>query len=314
MTEQSLMSRLGAKMIPVVAKRVFPQEWVDAGDDRNRLAAIAKKRRAFDGPRPDMVLQRSWGRATTDVAGHQLHLLTPKAGSTGRVLFYCHGGAYVLGPSSLEWLHAAKFATALGYDLALYEYPKVPEYDALAIGATTLTAYDAIGERYPANQIAIAGLSAGGGLAISTMLRLHRAGRPLPRAAALFSPWLDVTVAHPDAIAMSETDMMLPLERIRRDGELYAGPMDATDPLVSPRFTRSDELAVLPPTTITAGDQEILLPECREFADKLTAAGVSASLHVERFGQHAGVAANTPEGSEVFDLAATDMRNFLKAS
>lgn len=314
MTEQSLASRLGAKIIPVFAKRVFPQEWVDAGDDRTRLAAVAKKRRAFDGPRPDFVLQRSWGRATTDVAGHQLHLLTPKTGSTGRVLFYCHGGAYVLGPSSLEWLHAAKFAAAIGHDLALYEYPKVPEYDALAIGATTLTAYDAICDRYPADQITIAGLSAGGGLAVSTMLRLHRAGRELPRAAALFSPWLDVTVAHPDAIAKSTTDQMLPLERIRRDGELYAGPMDASDPLVSPRFTRADELAALPPITVTAGDQEILLPECREFVDNLNAAGVSASLHVERFGPHAGVAANTPEGSEVFDLAAADMRTYLASS
>ncbi len=311
MTKQSLMSRLGAKIVPVFAKRVFPPEWIEAGDDRAQLEAIAKKRRKSDGPRPDLVLQRSWSRATTDVAGFPLHLLTPKAGSTGQVLFYCHGGAFVVGPSSLEWLHAARFAAAIGFDLALYQYPKVPEHDSTTMRATTLTAYDAIAERYPADRIAIAGLSAGGGLAVSTMLQLHRDGRDLPIAAALFSPWLDMGVTHPDAGSMVDTDKVLPIDALRHDGKLYAGSLSLTDPLVSPRFTTSEELAALPPTVLTAGEDELLLPEGREFIDNLAASGVAATLHLERYGQHAGIMAKTSEGTEVFDAAVKDMRRLV---
>ena len=242
MTEQSLLSRLGAKMLPLVSKRVFPDGWIEAGHDRARLEVLAKKRRSLDGPRPDLVLQRSWGRATTEVAGFPLHLLTPTAGSTGKVLFYCHGGAFVVGPSTLEWTHAAKFAAAIGCDLALYEYPKVPEHDSAATRPATLSAYDLIASRYPTDRIAIAGLSAGGGLAVSTMLQLLRDGRPLPISATLFSPWLDMTVSHPDAPNYAETDVLLPVQALRHDGLLYAAERGTADPLVSPRFTLAEEL------------------------------------------------------------------------
>lgn len=310
MSEQSLMSRLGAKIAPTFAKRAFPTEWIEAGQDRARLEALAKKRRAFVGPRPDLGL-RSWGRATTEVAGQPLHLLTPKTGSTGNVLFYCHGGAFVIGISSIEWLHATKFAAAIGCDVAIYEYPRVPEHDSEAIRGATLAAYDLIASRYPSDHISIAGLSAGGGLAVSTLLQLQRDGRPLPVAAALFSPWLDMTVSHPDAPKYSETDAILPIRGLRHDGLLYSGARGMADPLVSPRFASNEELAALPPTVVTVGESEILLPEGSEFVDKLTSAGVSASLHVERYGQHAGVAAGTPEGNEVFDQAASAMRKHL---
>lgn len=307
MSGQSPQSRIGAKMMPMVSKRVFPPEWIEAGDDRTQLRAIAKKRRALDGPRPPL---SAWGRATTTIAGRPLHLFTPKTGSTGWVLFYCHGGAFVVGPSTLEWSHAAKFASAIGCDLALFDYPKVPEHDSADMRATTLTAYHLIAERYGDNNMAIAGLSAGGGLAVSTMLQLHRNGHTLPNAAALFSPWLDMTVAHPDAAAI-DSDMLLPIEVLRRDGALYAGSMELTNPLVSPRFTTAQELAALPATVVTAGEQELLLPEGNEFVDHLNAAGTTATMHLEHFGQHAGIIASTPEASELFTAAATQMRQHL---
>ena len=159
------------------------------------------------------------------------------------MIFYCHGGAFVVGPSRLEWSHAAKFASAIGCHLALYEYPKVPEHDSAETRAATMTAYELIAERYGAQNIAIAGLSAGGGLAVSTMLQLHRDGHSLPIATALFSPWLDMTVAHPDARTKVDTDKLLPIEILRRDGALYAGSMDPANPLLSPRFATAQELA-----------------------------------------------------------------------
>jgi len=244
MADQSIMSRMGATFLPQLAKRVFPSDWVTA-DPAERLH-IVKRRRSIDGPRPDLALQRKWGRATTEIAGRELHLLTPKEGSTGRVLYYAHGGAFVIGPGALEWLFAAKIAERLGCDLALYDYPKVPEHDSTDIHPANLAAYDPIVERYPNEAPLISGTSAGGALALTTMLQLHRAGRELPRAGLLISPWLDVSVSHDDIASYAESDKLLEIDCLRTDGSLYAGPNDPTDPLVSARYMSDDELAALP--------------------------------------------------------------------
>jgi len=312
-TEQSLFSQLATKALPLVAGRAFPPAWTQAGDDRARLGSIAKKRRAMDGPRPDLVLERRWRRGSTQVHGRELSVLTPKTGSTGTILFYCHGGAFVFGPSAIEWLFATKLATALNTDLALYDYPKVPEYDSTATLPATLAAYDQVAERYEPSGIAFAGSSAGGGLAISTMLQLQRAGRIMPPAALLISPWLDLTLSHPDIAALQSSDRLLPVSGLRRDGELYAGPNDARDPLVSPLFANADALASLPPTVVVAGEREILLPEARDFVDNLTAAGVRASLHTESFGQHAGVILASREGKAALKQATDEMRQVMSA-
>jgi len=311
--DQSLSSRLLAKGMSVVSSRAFPVAWTEAGDDPARLAAIAKKRRALDGPRPDAVLQRKWARATTEIEGHPLHLLTPKTGSTGRVMFYCHGGAFVFGPGAVEWISAARVATELRCDLALYEYPKVPEVDTVRTRETTMAAFAAIAERYSPADMVIGGTSAGGGLAVATLLQLHRNGSELPSVAVLFSPWLDMTISHPDAELLAASDRLLRIEQLRRDGELFAGSMDATNPLVSPRFAVPAELANLPPVVVTAGESEILLPEAREFVDKVRAAGGDAHLVVESHGQHVGVVGPNPEAlaamTECIDLARAAWRN-----
>lgn len=312
MSGQSLRSRMAERVMPLLAKRVFPSEWLEAGDDRVRLGAIAKQRRRLDGPRPDLVLERNWGRSTTKVEGHDLHLLTPKGGSTGRVLFYCHGGAFVIGPSAAEWVFAAQVAGALTHDLALYEYPKVPEVDSEAIRSTTMAAFEMIADRYAANKMVIAGTSAGGGLAVSTLVQRHRTGLELPRAAALFSPWLDMTVSHPDAALMESRDRLLPLPQLRRDGELYVGDGYPMDPLISPRFTPTSELAAMPPTVVTAGEHELLLPEDRELVDGLKSAGVDARLVLEAHGQHVGVMAPSPEGRAALDEFIGHMHAILR--
>jgi len=313
MAEQSFPSRTGAKLLPFVAKRLFPPSWLDAGEDRDRLRAIAKQRRRFDGPRPDLVMQRKWNRATTEVDGSELHLLTPKSGSTGRLLFYCHGGAFVVGPSAIEWLFATRLATELGYDLALFDYPKVPEVHSSMIMATTMAAYELLSERYEPAQFLIAGTSAGGGLAASLMLQFARAGKAQPAACLLVSPWLDMTLSHPDVEAAVRTEQLLPLAGLRRDGQLYAGERNAKDPLVSPRFMAASEFAKMAPTVVVAGEQELLLGEAREYVTNLTQAGVSSTLVLEPYGQHAGVAAQTPEGAQALDAALDQLRSYLRS-
>ena len=311
MAEQSFQSRAGAKLLPFVAKRVFPSSWLDAGDNRGRLVHIAKQRRRLDGPRPDLVIQRTWNRATTEIDGSELHLLTPKTGSTGRLLFYCHGGAFVVGPSAIEWLFATRVASELGYDLALFDYPKVPEVNSSTIMAATMDAYELLTERYDPTQFVMTGMSAGGGLAASLMLQLARAGKSQPAACLLVSPWLDMMISHPDATSADRTDHLLPLNILRRDGELYAAERNPKDPLVSPRFMAAAEFAKMAPTVVVAGELELLLGEATEYVTNLSQAGASSTLVVEPYGQHAGVLSPTPEGSQALDRALSELKSHL---
>lgn len=310
MADQSMMSRMGATFLPHLAKRVFPPAWVDA-DEAERVQ-LAKRRRSIDGPRPDLALQRKWGRATTEIAGRELHLLTPKDGSTGRVLYYCHGGAFVLGPSAIEWLFVAKIADRLGFDLALFDYPKVPEHDSSDIHAANLAAYDAITERYGADQQLIGGSSAGGALALTTLLQLRRANRPLPSAALLISPWLDMGVSHEDLPSYAESDKLLAPDCLRQDGALYAGATALTDPVISPLFMADDDLGGMPPMVITAGEHEMFMPEIQDFVARLTSSAARVSLHIEAHGQHVGVFAGSPEAKTAVDAAVLELHRLLQ--
>ncbi|KAL3665092.1 hypothetical protein V7S43_009725 [Phytophthora oleae] len=131
------------------------------------------------------------------------------------VVLYLHGGGFaVLSPrlyTSLGATLASTIEKELGklsgnnhqVDLLLGNYRKAPEFrfptqpeDATAL----YTEYLLKQEGLSPSQIILAGDSAGGGLVMSTLLRL-RDSKPqlLPRAAMLLSPAVDLTGDEPDA-------------------------------------------------------------------------------------------------------------------
>uniref|UniRef100_A0A7S2JV05 Alpha/beta hydrolase fold-3 domain-containing protein n=1 Tax=Haptolina brevifila TaxID=156173 RepID=A0A7S2JV05_9EUKA len=132
------------------------------------------------------------------------------------------------------------------------------------------------------------GDSAGGNLAISTLLRAARAGGERPAGLVLISPWVDLTDASlsaPSMHACQSTDF-LPLRLIKsfRDDYVYGGDgsaaNDAADPLISPAHAQLTELAsALPPTLVTFGTGEELQDQQRAFIDKLQQAHVPLTTY-----------------------------------
>lgn len=312
MTKQSLGSRLGHRALPWFSQRIFNDEWMEAGNDRILLQQAATRRRRLDGSRPDALLRRRWTMTTTDIAGRELVILTPKTGSTGRLLFYVHGGAYVVGPSAVEWLNAASLARRLDADLALYDYPKSPEYDAGDTIPASIEAWQEVTSQYEPERIVLAGTSAGGGLAAGLLATSAATGIEHPAGAILISPWLDLVSAHPDAERFAATDRLLPIDRLRRDGEVYGGRLDLTDPSLSPRYTSDDALAGLPPMVVTVGEQELFFPEAQEFVGRVNDAGGSASLLVESFGQHATALVPLRETADIRRTVVDTGRRWLQ--
>ena len=276
----------------------YPDEWLAAGDDPVRLAELAAARRRFDAHDPPKILRRRWRHCEIPVDGHGLHVLTAKqpgrAPARHRLLLYFHGGGYVFGPTAIEWMTMARLARLVQADLAVWDYPKVPEATADRTLPATHDAWDLLAERYGPANIVVVGLSAGGGLALSLLLHRRGLGLAQPAGAVLCSPWLDLTVGNPRVPTIADRDVVLSVEGLRRDGELYAGSFDLEHPLVSPRFT---EFHDLPPLFVLAGSDEILLPDAEDSTDAISSLGGPVRLDVEPRGQHAGVLLPTPEAA-----------------
>ena len=214
----------------------------------------------------------------TTIAGLPAEWYRPKGAAGGKVLFYLHGGAYVLGSCDSHRKLVTHIARAAGIEAVLPEYRLAPEHPFPAGLEGAVAVYRSLlGKGYSAGDIVIGGDSAGGGLSVATMLRLRRDGVPLPRAAILLSPFLDLTASGDSVSTRAEREPWFRAEDIHVVIRYYCPGADLRNPLLSPVFAN---VAGLPPALIHAGDDEILLSDSTRFADKLEAAGVEVELEI----------------------------------
>jgi acetyl esterase/lipase len=127
-------------------------------------------------------------------------------------------------------------------------------------------------------EIVIGGDSAGGGLAIATLVALRDAGERLPRAAFILSPWTDLAVTGRSLDANDERDPMFYGDAIRKMAPVYVGDASPRDPLVSPIYA---DLSNLPPLLIYVSDTEVLLDDSTRLAERARQCGLKVDLRVE---------------------------------
>jgi acetyl esterase/lipase len=112
---------------------------------------------------------------------------------------------------------------------------------------------------------------------VASLVQLRDAMEPLPAAAALISPWTNMTGGYDSMRTRVDEDIILSPELLGYWGGLYAGDLSPTDTRLSPCL---GDLAGLPPIHIQVGTREILLDDAREFADNASGAGVDVTLEV----------------------------------
>ena len=209
-------------------------------------------------------------------------------------VLYLHGGGYVAGnPDSHKAItsHLAKFANA---HVVVPDYRLAPEHPCPAAIEDAVAVYQALLENgVSPESLTLMGDSAGGGLALATLQALKAVGTPLPSAAILFSPWVDLTLGQ---LFDTDRDIMLSHAWLNSGAAAYAGD-DTRNPQCSPLF---GDLSDLPPTLIQAGGDEILLNDSHRLCTALNEAGTPARLHVHPqrwhdFQLHAGVLADSDQ-------------------
>jgi acetyl esterase/lipase len=194
------------------------------------------------------------------------------------VVLYFHGGVYVLGDAAQAAALAAQVARRTSATVISVDYRLAPEHPYPAAVDDALAAYQALLEGGTApSDIAFAGESAGGGLAVATLVNARDHGLPLPAAAYLMSPYADLTLAGTTMETRRDADPLLSPDALQARIPDYTAGQDAALPLISPIFA---DLTGLPPLIIQAGTHEVLLDDAIRLAGRAAAADVQVILDI----------------------------------
>jgi len=192
------------------------------------------------------------------------------------VVLYFHGGVYVMGDAFLTADLASQVGRRTRAKVISVDYRLAPEHPYPAAVDDALAAYEALLHNGTApSDIAFAGESAGGGLAIATLVNARDHGLPLPAAAFVMSPYVDLTLAGATMATKREVDPLMSREALQARVTDYAAGHDAAVGLISPIFA---ELSGLPPLIIQAGTHEVLLDDAVRLARQAATADVEVTL------------------------------------
>jgi acetyl esterase/lipase len=200
------------------------------------------------------------------------------------VVYYCHGGGYLVGSPVAYRRFADRLARSTGHDVAMIDYRLAPEHPFPAATDDAFAGYGALlAAGHDPATIVVAGDSAGGGLALATLLRIVESGLALPAGAVLLSPWTDLAATGASVRENALADPMLPASRIAEAAAAYAGATALDHPWLSPLY---GDYTGLPPLLILAGSTEILRDDAARVAERARAAGVTADLQIWRDAPH----------------------------
>jgi epsilon-lactone hydrolase len=194
------------------------------------------------------------------------------------VVLYFHGGVYVISDAFLAAGLASQVGRRTHAKVISVDYRLAPEHPYPAAVDDALAAYEALlDDGVAPSDIVFAGESAGGGLAIATLVNARDRGLTLPAAAYVMSPYVDLTLAGTTMETKRDVDPLLSRELLQPRVADYAQGQDAALGLISPVFA---DLTGLPPLVIQAGSHEILLDDAIRLARQAATADVEVTLDI----------------------------------
>ncbi|MCS5732792.1 alpha/beta hydrolase [Herbiconiux daphne] len=296
---------------------------------RQLLDTLRERRRIAEGQPPPTVAET---RATFAPGGpvHPLppdvrvrdviaggvpaHWLDAPGVDRDRVLVFFHGGGYEFGSIRSDGELAARLGRAGGLRVLFAEYRLAPEhpFPAAIDDAVAVWRWLTHDEGVEAGSIAVAGDSAGGGLAVALLVATRDAGEALPAAAVLMSPTVDLTGSGRSMTERVDDDVISTPALLRRLAEDYLAGADPRTPLASPLFA---DLAGLPPLLIHVGTADLLLSDAERLADAARDSGVDVRLEVGEGLPHVyQLMLGTPEAADATRRIGAFLREHLPST
>jgi monoterpene epsilon-lactone hydrolase len=196
--------------------------------------------------------------------------------SDEKVLLYFHGGGYVIGSLNSHRELIARLSRATGLSALAVDYRLAPEHPFPAAVDDAIAAYKwVLASGIDPNRIIIGGDSAGGGLAIATLISLRDAGEDLPACGVCISPWVDLEASGESYTLRAALDPMCHKQEILNLAKTYLAGQDPRTPLASPLHA---DLVGLPPLLIHVGEAETLYDDSARITKRAKEAGVEVVL------------------------------------
>jgi len=234
---------------------------------RCRLAAFA---RYIPGPSPRTKV------VAVELAGVPTQSTVTAAFEQNRHVLYLHGGAYVFGRADLYRDFIWRIAKRARAKVVFVDYRLAPEHPFPAAIEDATAVYRALLESgVDPKRIAIAGDSAGGGLAFATLLKLRDQGLPMPAAVVALSPWTDLALSGKSVTTNAAADPIYEIGAAQKFAGYYLASADPRNPYASPLY---GDLTGLPPSLIQVGSDEAQLDDAVRMAERLRAAGCEVDM------------------------------------
>jgi monoterpene epsilon-lactone hydrolase len=243
-----------------------------------------------------------------DAGGVPAHWLEAPGADDDRILLFLHGGGFQFGSVRSDGELAARLGRAAGMRVLFPEYRLAPEHPFPAAIDDVVTVWRWLTENQGLNasSMAVAGDSAGGGLAVSLLVAVRDAGEIFPAAGVLMSPTVDLTSSGSSMTDREDQDPISTPELLRQLAADYLAGADPAGPLASPLFA---SLSGLPPLLVLVGTSDLLLSDSERLAEAARSAGVDVELHVGKGLPHVyPLMLGTPEAAE----ATTRIGDFLR--
>lgn len=213
-----------------------------------------------------------------DANGVMAEWTTTPAADPTQVIMFLHGGGYVSGSIKSHRHMIAQAGREAGTRTLALDYRLAPEHPFPAALDDALTGYRfLLSQGFLPENIVIAGESAGGGLAIATLVSLREAGTALPACAWCSSPWADLEMSGGTMQTKAAVDPLIQRPYLQELAAAYLQGRDARMPMVSPIYA---DLRGLPPLLIQVGSDETLLDDAIRLAGVAAAADVRTTLQV----------------------------------
>ena len=241
-------------------------------------ATVAEAREQFAAtitrPVPEDVRQTE-----RTLGGRPALTLEPAGGAAvDGVLLYLHGGGYVVGTPRTHAALAAGLIRRAGVPAVLPDSRLAREPPFPAAVEDALAAYrELVAEAGGGDRVVLAGDSAGGGLALATVLAARDEGLPVPAAVIVFSPWVDLAGSGASMRTRRGIDPIFEPADIAGYAAQYVGDGDRRTPLASPVHA---DLHGVPPLLVQVGGNELLLDDAVQLAARAAADDVAVTLRV----------------------------------
>ncbi|MBN2735226.1 MAG: alpha/beta hydrolase [Methanomicrobiaceae archaeon] len=187
------------------------------------------------------------------------------------VILFFHGGGFSVGSTRDHLGLIADLVRTSDAAVLSIDYRLAPEHCFPAALLDSIDGYRfLLEEGYSPKRIILAGISAGGTLALGLALYARDLCLSMPAGLIAMSPAVDMLFSG-ESVARNRDKDWIPPERLHKIREIYLAGSDPRNPLASPIYA---ELSGLPPLLVQAGTHEVLFDDISRFAEKASLKGV----------------------------------------